>query len=164
MKRRGHHQKPPLPHALKPCTHTPWNRYSFPYNTHSHPWWSYASPSGTGCPHQGYLIWLLFQDRELCRVITAPWPPLHQVKPPEHLSPSSSFTTSAPWVSRWLSSEHYSLFTPSTTPVCTSYPQLITWSSSPTPRQKNKIENYSSMVLGVKLCLRSWYKLNLVVI
>ena len=22
MKRRGHHQKPPLPHALKPCTHS----------------------------------------------------------------------------------------------------------------------------------------------
>lgn len=142
--------------------HTPCNRDYLKDNPHSQPWWAVplrqwqdSEEAPRGCP-----IHLLFQCMKPCQGVPAPLPPLSLAKPPGHLSQPSPITTSVPCASWGLSSGHYSLAAPRTTPVYTSYLQLITWGTSP----KNKIGNYSSRFSGVQLCLCSWYKLNLVML
>lgn len=149
MKRRGHRQKPLLPHALKPCTpsHT-MKQILFPIQHTLTPLVklclsirdrlsSSRLPDLVTLPGQGAL------PGRHCTLASSS--PSQTSRAPvtililHHLS-SPGLLVALLWTLQFAYTQH--------NPVSTSYPQLITWSPPPPPRQKKKIENYSSRVFG----------------
>lgn len=141
--------------ALKTCTHSQPMKRRLSHRQHTlTTWW--AVPL-----HQRRLTEVQPGSQRLSNSITLPvhealpdsnstFASLFPAKHPGHLSPSSPTTTSLPCAFWWLSSVYYSLAAARTTPVYTSYLQLITWGASP------KIKQNYSRFSGVKLCLCSW--------